>query len=138
MFRKAVTSTARTVALCSLLIGCDSGVLWEDERYVVWWIDIGDNVTLDYKLTEPALGFWLGGGTSIQRVPPRILAVGSNEFYVAAQQISLSTGEILYYYVDKKKDSRYYNAKDITVGPLTEEEYKSQKIKLSLPELTIL
>ncbi len=129
MLVKNVISVVRTLALCALLIGCDSGVLWEDERYKVMWVDIGDNVILSYKLDS---------GDSIRRVPPRVVAIGSNEHYVVAQQMSLTTNETRYYYIDKRKDSAYYNGEDIAVGPLTEEEYNAFKVKLNLPEMIVL
>ncbi len=121
-------------ALTSVLTisACDYGVRWEDDAYVVAWLDTGDNVTLARKLD---------GHATIGRVGPRIRAVGSDERYVLVEreQIepmtdALPTGARSCYYVNKRLDADYAEAAVSVVGPLTLEEFEAKKVEFGLPD----
>ncbi len=109
------------------LSACDSGVEWNNESYEVIWIDTHNNRSLNYKIEE---------GESIGRVGAEIIAVGSNHKYIVAKQKDISTGAILFYYIDRQKDHKYYNWNDITQGPFSEKKYKQIQSELDLPKFT--
>ena len=109
------------------LLGCDSGVLWEDPPYEVHWIDTYSNRTLAYNLGE---------GSSIGRVEAEVIAVGSNKFYVVAKQRNSSQKTINYFYIDKKKDNNYLNWNETTQGPFNEKEFSELSRKLKLPSFS--
>ncbi len=107
------------------LTGCDSGVLWQDDKYEVTWIDTGDNTYLYRKLVN---------GAGIGRVGPNIIAVGSNDKYVIVQQRSSDDMPIKYFIVDKVNDHDYANKSEFVIGPLSEQEYLSKTVILVLPK----
>lgn len=113
----------RDFVLLSLFLsaGCDSGTLWRDPPYVVHWIDNPDKVALNYDI---------GGGGSVGRVGPTVVAVGSNAAFVVAKE---SSGG--YYYIEKSRDGKYLQSEAV-VGPLTEEEFLDAQKRLRLPSLT--
>ena len=108
------------------LSGCDSGTEWHDGKYEVIWIDnSGLSLNLD-----------VGEGASIERVPPNLVAVGSNSHYIVVKQFNIKSKEIAYFYLEKKKDNIYKNANEITKGPLSEAEFIELSRTLGLPKLT--
>lgn len=107
-----------------LLVGCDSGVLWEDKPYQVLWIDITTNRTLNYDL---------GDGGSITRIKAKIIAVGSDDHYIVAKQKEPDTDAVAYYYIEKATDSKFANGAS---GPYGEVQFRQLKNKLGLPEFT--
>lgn len=68
--------------LLTLLSACDSGVKWKDAPYEVVWIDTNENRTLNYNLGE---------GDSVGRVEAEVVAVGSDNKYVVAEQLNPAT-----------------------------------------------
>jgi hypothetical protein len=110
-----------------LCTGCDYGVLWQDQPYVVHWIDTSANKTLAYSL---------GDGSSIGRVEAEVIAVGSNEFYVIAKRKDIKSKEIQYFYVEKKKDNKYHNLNKITKGPYKHKEFIELSKTLKFPKFT--
>ncbi|BFM49512.1 hypothetical protein [Marinomonas sp. THO17] len=107
-----------------LLVGCDSGALWEDKPYQVLWIDVTDNRTLNYDL---------GDGGSITRIKAKIIAVGSNDHYIVAKQKEPDTDAVAYYYIEKDNDDKFANGAS---GPYSEVQFLELKKKFDLPEFT--
>jgi hypothetical protein len=109
-----------------VLVACDSGTQWRDEKYAVIWID------------TPALSLNLdiGEGASIERVAADVVAVGSNQFYVVAKQRSSKTKAFSYFYIEKNKDDSSKNADEITKGPYSEQEFIALSKQFGLPKLT--
>ena len=106
-----------------LLVSCDYGVLWEDPPYLVQWIDTsGNNLVYD-----------LGQGNSIGRISGHIIAVGSNAKYVVAEQRNQSTHEIAYFYIEKAKDHKVLEDREITQGPFSKTRFESISKELGLP-----
>jgi len=108
------------------LSGCDSGTEWRDGKYEVIWID------------TPGLSLNLnvGEGASVERVPPNVVAVGSNSHYIVVKQSNIKSKEIAYFYLEKEKDNIYKNANEIMKGPLSEAEFIELSRKLGLPKFT--
>jgi hypothetical protein len=119
----------RAIVLAILLVlsSCDYGEKWRDSPYEVIWIDTENNRSLYYDL---------GDNASIGRVEAEVIAVGSNEKYIVAKQKSVSSDLIAYYFIERKKDSKYYNGSEITQGPFTESNFLKIKSELGLPEFT--
>ena len=109
------------------LSGCDYGVECQDDPYKVQWIDISSNRSLVYDL---------GNDASIGRVNATIIAVGSSQDYIVAKQYDDIRKEINYYYIDRKKDHKYYNWDQITEGPFSEVRFKELKTELGLPDFS--
>ena len=118
------------LALVVFLWGCvfDSGEKWRDGPYSVLWIDTADNRTLNYDV---------GNGGSVGRVEKTVMAVGSNDAYVVAQQQPGTDASIIsYYIIDRLKDHKYADSQEFVIGPLSEGEYESKKVLLKLPKFT--
>ncbi|WP_040392317.1 hypothetical protein [Cellvibrio sp. BR] len=112
--------------LALFLSGCDSGTEWRDEKYEIIWID---TLGLSLNLNVGASGF-------VERVPPNVVAVGSNSQYIVVKQSNKASKEIAYFYLEKGKDNTYKNANEITKGPLGEAEFIELSRKLGLPKIT--
>ena len=112
----------------TILSGCDYGVEWKDKEYEVHWIDTGNNRTLARKIDE---------NSSIGRVEPEVIAVGSNDEYVVAKQRPVGGGDVYYFVVDKRKDSPYLNANQITQGPLSKSTFDALKKQKRLPDFSV-
>lgn len=119
----------RVIVLAILLVlsSCDYGEKWHDDPYKVIWVDTENNSTLAYDLGDDA---------SIGRVGAKVIAVGSNEKYIVAKQRLIDTNFIFYYFIEREKDSKYYNGNEITQGPFTESNFLKMKSELGLPEFT--
>ncbi len=113
--------------LAALLAACDYGVEWRDKPYEIIWIDVSDNRTLNYDLGE---------GSSIGRVEPEVIAVGSNEKYIVAKQRVKGSNNISYFYIERNKDDRYLNGNEITQGPFAESRFNEIKLELNLPDFS--
>ena len=112
----------------AFLVGCDYGVEWEDPPYEVHWVDISSNRTLARRID--------GSSASIGRVEAKVIAVGSNERYVVAKQISPGTTSTSYYYVDKEMDGKHLNLDEITQGPFSEQAFNKLSHELGLPKFS--
>lgn len=136
MVKRCVIRMVRTLVICSFLSGCDLGPLWYDGHYLVLWIDGRDRAVLYYSRDiESYMSILLGGNVYEQRVPPEIIAVGSDNYYVVAKRKFLEDEKIMYYYIDKRKDGPLVGAQEVVVGPMTEEEFEVQRTKLNLPAM---
>lgn len=112
--------------LVIFLSGCDSGTEWRDGKYEIIWIDA----------SGLSLNLNVGEGAFVERVPPNIVAVGSNSQYIVVKQSNKEFKEIAYFYLEKGKDNIYKNASEITKGPLSEAEFIELSKKLGLPKTT--
>lgn len=112
--------------LVIFLSGCDSGTEWRDGKYEIIWID-ASGLSLNLNVSE---------GGFVERVPPNIVAVGSNSQYIVVKQSNKEFKEIAYFYLEKDKDNIYKNASEITKGPLSEAEFIELSKKLGLPKTT--
>ncbi len=112
--------------LAIFLSGCDSGTEWRDGKYEIIWIDA----------SGLSLNLNVGEGGFVERVPPNIVAVGSNSQYIVVKQSNKEFKEIAYFYLEKGKDNIYKNASEITKGPLSEAEFIELSKKLGLPKTT--
>lgn len=131
ILRGSIMRTARSFAallLCVFLATCDYGVLWEDDDYVLLWLDSPDQISLSRKLDQ---------GSAIGRIEGNITAVGSNKTHVVAQ-LKPASGPVEYYLIDKSLDSDYAEPKNVVTGPLTSDEFQRLKAELRLPEFTSL
>ena len=119
----AVSIAAITCAGCGLF---DSGDLWQDGKYVLYWIDTHENMSL---------GLDLNGNSYLDRVEPTVFAVGSNERYVVAKQHPSGNRAVTnYYIIDKATDNKNFNDDEATKRPLTAEQFQSLKTIRGLPE----
>lgn len=114
------------VALISLANSCslfDSGTVWHDGRYALIWIDLPEEVTLDYQNE--------GGGWA-PLVDRRVFAVGSDQRYlVAKQHPNGDRSQTNFYLIDKAKDEFH-----CVQGPMNEASYLELKARLNLPGFT--
>lgn len=115
------------LAIAFVLSACDHGEKWRDGPYEVSWIDTESNRTLSYDL---------GNDTSIGRVEAEVIAVGSNKNYIVAKQKVIGSNSIAYYFIERKKDNKYFNGNEIAKGPFTESHFLEIKSELDLPEFT--
>lgn len=112
------------IFMITLLVGCDNGVLWEDNPYQVAWVDTTTNRTLNYDL---------GDGGFITRIEAKIIAVGSDDHYIVAKQQSPDVGVISYYYIERQSDQKFANGAS---GPYTKAQFWKIKKELNLPDFT--
>jgi hypothetical protein len=123
-----MTKRAMVFTLCLILAGCglfDSGTPWKGGPYKLVWIDDPKAVTLSYDA---------GKGASIPRVEEQVYSVGYDGRYVVAKQHPNRDKRITnYFIVDAAKDSKMANNKDVVIGPLNEEEFKTKSKELNLP-----
>lgn len=110
------------VLLLLLLAACDSGTLWEDEQYAVYWIDSSENISLGIKIDD---------STFIGRHGPPPFSVGSNNEYLVVKE-----GQA-YYYIIKKEDSWKNDHAEGRHGPFTENVFLKYKQELQLPEFEV-
>lgn len=83
---------------------------------------------------EPGECLFYKGGTG--RVAPQIIAVGANDHHVVVKQKRNST--VSYYIIDHTKDNSHLDAKDVVLGPFTENEFAAAKERLNVsPELKL-
>lgn len=118
--RHIVRLAVRTAIAAAIAIGlssCDSGTLWEDEKYAVYWIDSADNIQLGIKLNDST---FLGRG--------RPISVGSDKTYLVVRN------ERGYFYVVKAEDDWRSDVRKGQHGPYTLEEFDPIKRRLGLPE----
>lgn len=115
------------IAIAALfVIGCDSGSKWKSGKYKVYWIDLSSDLTL---------GLDLGNGSSIGRVMPQVFAVGEDDSWiVAARYPNGDKSKKEFFYFSKAADHPHRNADEIVLGPYTEDEFKSHKARLLLPD----
>ena len=116
--------TTHLILMALLLVGCDSGVLWEDKPYQVLWIDGTANRTLNYDF---------GDGGFITRIEAQIIAVGSNNRYIVAKRKEPDTDAVAYYYIEKATDDKFANGAS---GPYSEVQFRQLKKKFGLPDFT--
>ena len=105
-----------SILFTSLLASCDSGKLWEDEKYAVYWI--GDSTSIGIKIDED---------TFIERFSGIPFSVGSNEKYLVVNQ----NGK--FYYLEKELDRAVNDNLAGIHGPYSEQEFSSLVAKFNLP-----
>jgi len=128
-------STARarrgaTLLLCLALGSCglfDSGTPWRDGRYALLWIDLPDDVGLDYDVGS-------GGWTTL--VDVRVFAVGSDARYIVAKQHPKGDRSITNYFIIDKRLDPNRPASGAVMGPLTAREFEVKQRDLQLPPFT--
>ncbi|MFO1368948.1 MAG: hypothetical protein U1F46_08130 [Marinagarivorans sp.] len=108
------------------LSACDSGTEWRDGKYELIWIDT----------SGLSLSLNVGEGGFVERVPPNVVAVGSNSQYIVVKQSNRESKKITYFYLDKSKDNIYKSYNESTRGPLSEVEFIELSRKLGLPKIT--
>jgi hypothetical protein len=111
----------------SLLVSCDSGDLWSDGKYVVYWLDTGQN---------RQLGLIIDDSSTIRRVEAEVIGVGQNEQYIVAKRLNHENGEFEYFYIDRVQDHMYLNGDEISVGPFTEIMFQKKSEELGLPGIS--
>ena len=104
---------------------CDSDTYWEDDTYIVAWVDTGDNVMVYRKL---------GDGASIARIVPEVVAVASDNKYLTARVRPIGAAINVYYYLVKSLDNDFLNGNEIAIGPLSEMEFEAKREILHFPE----
>ncbi len=102
------------------LLGCDSGILWEDKHFSVYWIDNPKNIKLGRKVE--------GGYIGISSPP---FSIGSDERYLVVKT------QYGYNYYDKNIEDKSSQSLFRRVGPLSKEKFLNAKKELSLPELEV-
>ncbi|MEJ2022709.1 MAG: hypothetical protein P8X43_11930 [Maritimibacter sp.] len=107
-----------------LLSGCDSGVLWRDGVYSVYWIDTRENVFLGRRVH----GSW------IARVLPVVDAVASNELYIVARRRDDAEAPHEFRVLEKALDSDSAEAFESVSHALTADEFDDLRRRLNLPE----
>ncbi len=120
---------ARTLLFhCTLffLSACDYGILWQDDPYIVVWIDALDTASVSWELEN---------GNSIGRIPETVIAVGSDERFIVAKQKNLRSDKISYFILDRKKDHKLADPSVSVTGSLTKEEYDAFANRLNLPQM---
>ena len=127
--------------LCLSISACS---IWEDVPYEVISTDGYVRLVKNLNFDGP-IGKVKSGG-SIGLVSGNIIAVGSNEKYVVAkrkQEKSFAmidkeplTNDVMYYYIDRKKDDTGGHLDEIVNGPFTLAEFTKLKNSLELPEFT--
>jgi hypothetical protein len=117
MIRNLAARIVFAVASSLAVSSCDSGTLWEDEKYAVYWIDSPDNIELGIKVDDSS---FIGRG--------RPISVGSDERYLVVRK------ELGYFYVIKSEDDWKNDHRPGQHGPYTLEEFNEIKKQLKLPE----
>lgn len=115
-----------TILICALGGSCslfDSGIEWKDGNYALLWIDVPDDVALDYSKDGK------GWSPLIER---RVFAVGSDLRYIVVKQHpGGDKARTNYYLIDKAKDEFH-----CVQGPMGESEFLKRKQELGLPQFT--
>lgn len=101
----------------------DSGIEWQDGRFALLWIDLPDDVALEYQLDrdrwEPL-------------IDKRVFAIGSDQRYIVAKQHpNGDKSRTNFYVIDKSKDEFH-----CVQGPMAEAEYLRRNTRLHLPRFT--
>lgn len=114
------------ICLAAICTSCglfDSGVEWRDGHYSLLWIDIPDDVTLDYQNTQDG---WA------PLVDKRVFAVGSDQRYIVAKQHpNGDKSRTNFYVIDKSKDEFH-----CVQGPMSEVEFLKLNTNLHLPRFS--
>jgi len=120
---RSIRKIVPLLALVSLATSCalfDSGTVWQDGRYALLWIDLPNEVTLD---------FHQDGGGWAPLVDKRIFAVGSDHHYIVAKQHpDGDRSRTNFYLIDKTKDEFH-----CVQGPMNEAAFLKLKAQLGLP-----
>ena len=124
-------TSLRITTICVLLalsVGCslfESGVIWQGGSYVMLKPEKPDEVQLSYSA---------GNGVWLKRVGPTVFAVGYDGEYVVAKQHPLGDKSITnYFIIQAQKDSVAAEARDVVIGPLTDNEFQEKAQQLNLP-----
>lgn len=120
-----LTKNLISIFLTSVLGACDSREVWRDGEYSVSWIDTADN---------RALRFDIGNGDTIERVPKKVISVGSNAEYVVALQ--KRDNSLKYFIVNRRGDGAEAKVREVVMGPFSENEFNEKTKALGLPEFT--
>ena len=118
------------IVLGFALSGCyfDSGTPWSWGPYRLAWIDLPDDVWLEYRDS---------GSISQHRVEPRVFAVGCDANWVVAKQHPNGDRSITnFFIIDATRDSIRAEVSDVVRGPLTEAEFQRLSSELHLPPFT--
>lgn len=111
-------------AIPFLLSSCDSGELWRDGVYAVYWIDTHDNIVLGRHVN----GAWIG------RVSPTVDAVASNETYIVARRRDFADSPPEFRVLNKTLDTDYAERFVSVSHALAEAEFNHLKARLNLPD----
>jgi hypothetical protein len=113
------------LAASTLIAGCglfDSGVRWQDGRFMVVWIDTPSSAHLAYKIE---------GETSMRVVDACVFAVASNERYITLERAA--TSDMRYFVVDKLAYlPERERAKEVQ-GPMSKRAFDALRERLPLP-----
>ena len=103
--------------------------LWTDGMFKVVWIDTRQ----DAYLVEGE------GSDLVIHVSPRVVAVGSNEQYVVARQVSPEGRVADYWIIDRFLEQRgSLPLSQLVEGPYTKEQYAELEAARDLPPMTEL
>jgi hypothetical protein len=120
------------IFVCSLA-GCglfDSGVEWRDGPYELLWIDLPNQLSLDYDLDS--------NGGSIGLVDWTVFSVGSNDRYIVVKQHPNGNKAVTRYFIVDKNEARPTDPARAVLGPLTQAEFSAKARRLELPKFTKL
>lgn len=122
-FRRSMSVMTFVLTIC--VSACDSGIYWEDDAYIVTWLDTFENVTVNRKLRD---------GASIERIGPQVVAVASDSQYLTAKVLPIGETIHVFYFLKKSLDNDFLNGDEIAVGPLSEKTFESKSKELNLPK----
>ena len=124
------TKTLAFMVVCSLS-GCglfDSGVEWRDGPYELSWIDLPNQLSLNYDLGR--------NGSSIGLVDWTVFSVGSNDRYIVVKQHPNGNKAVTRYFIVDKSEATPTDPVRAVLGPLTQAEFDAKARSIKLPKFT--
>lgn len=127
------TSAVRCIAFAALLAsallaGCgllDADVRWQDDRFVVLWIDMPSQAHLAYRME---------GDASLHVVEACVFAVASDARYITLERTATGApADSGYFVVDKAAYSPDAGSRAGVQGPLTKPAFEALQQRLALP-----
>ncbi len=133
----SITCLARLAwSLCLLasttLSGCGSPV-YNEHITGSYYLLATDSITRLHVCRD------VGNGGCLGRVPHTVYSVGFDSVYLVAKVNSGTPEEpqIYYYYLNMADDDGFKNAGEVTVGPLTRQQYLKAKLLFGLPAFSL-
>lgn len=117
---------------CFALFAAGCGFVYDQHivgPYRVFAVDVMQGTSVGYESAN---------GTIVTRIHGPIYAYGYNLRYIVAARYAAadkSTSE--YFVLDMAKDSEYAESSASVSGPITREEFDSERARLNLPELSV-
>ena len=86
---------------------------------------------------QMSISYDLGDRSAIGRIDETVFAFGFDERFIVAKQHPDGDRRVThFFYLDMSKDSKYAEPSDSVTGPLTQEQFESEAMRLNLPKFS--